>query len=95
MQAFNWECHSIRDQSRKPAWLQMLADKADAIADAGITAVWLPPPCQAISDEVRTDNVHGGIAPRANTKRLLLEQHGRVATAGASAISDLVCALAL
>ncbi len=53
MQAFNWECHSIRDQSRKPAWLQMLADKADAIADAGITAVWLPPPCQAISDEAR------------------------------------------
>ena len=53
VQAFNWECHSIRDQSRKPAWLQMLADKADAIADAGITAVWLPPPCQAISDEAR------------------------------------------
>jgi len=60
LQAFNWECHSIRDQTRKPAWLQMLADKADAIADAGITAVWLPPPCQAISDEVRSACLAGG-----------------------------------
>ena len=37
----------------------MLADKADAIADAGITAVWLPPPCQAISDEVRSTGLAG------------------------------------
>ena len=51
-QAFNWECHTIKDAHKQPAWLEMLAEKADAISEAGITAVWLPPPCHAISEEV-------------------------------------------
>mmetsp|Transcript_7826 Transcript_7826/g.23111 ORF Transcript_7826/g.23111 Transcript_7826/m.23111 type:complete len:555 (+) Transcript_7826:328-1992(+) len=51
LQGFNWECSSLRDSHKRPYWLAGLADKAEQIAEAGITAVWLPPPCQSIAAE--------------------------------------------
>ncbi len=51
LQGFNWECAGLRDSHRRPYWLASLADKAEQISDAGITAVWLPPPCQSIAAE--------------------------------------------
>ena len=51
LQGFNWECSGLRDSHKRPCWLAGLADKAEQIAEAGITAVWLPPPCQSIAAE--------------------------------------------
>lgn len=41
-QGFNWESHSV-----KPWWTK-LVEKVDALAAAGITDVWLPPPSQSV-----------------------------------------------
>ena len=48
MQGFNWECSRRRD----PAWYSVLASRAHEMKDAGITAVWLPPPSASVSTEV-------------------------------------------
>ncbi len=50
MQGFNWECSHRRD----PAWYSVLASRAHEMKDAGITAVWLPPPSASVSTEVRS-----------------------------------------
>lgn len=45
-QAFNWE-------SCKQPWYNVLAGQAKAMKEDGFTAVWLPPPSDAVSDQVR------------------------------------------
>lgn len=65
LQGFNWECHAQRNPSWcvrhaaevgnhhiRPPRYKVLLSKAEAIAEAGITAVWLPPPSQSVSSEV-------------------------------------------
>ncbi|CAL5228346.1 g11459 [Coccomyxa viridis] len=47
LQGFNWECSHRRD----PAWYSVLASRAHEMKDAGITAVWLPPPSASVSTE--------------------------------------------
>ena len=47
-QGFNWEC-AHRPQ---PAWYAVLAGRAAEMGAAGITAVWLPPPCASVTLEV-------------------------------------------
>ena len=48
LQGFNWECSHRKD----PAWYTVLASRAHEMKDAGITAVWLPPPSASVSTEV-------------------------------------------
>jgi len=46
LQGFNWEsCNSHKK------WFNVVADEARAVADAGFTAVWLPPPTDSVSDQ--------------------------------------------
>ena len=46
LQGFNWEsCNSHKK------WFNVVADEAREIADAGFTAVWLPPPTDSVSDQ--------------------------------------------
>lgn len=47
LQGFTWESHA----QRNPGWYKVLLSKAETIAKAGITAVWLPPPSQSVSSE--------------------------------------------
>ncbi len=46
LQAFNWE-------SCKEPWYRKLLGQAKEIADSGFTAVWLPPPTDSVSSQVR------------------------------------------
>ena len=50
-QGFNWESHAKRDSHRQPGWLQQLAGHAAELAECGVTAVWLPPPCHSIAEQ--------------------------------------------
>ena len=46
LQGFNWEsCNSHKK------WFNVVADEAREIAEAGFTAVWLPPPTDSVSDQ--------------------------------------------
>jgi hypothetical protein len=49
LQCFNWDCWRTRD----PSWWTILKFKAATIADAGITACWLPPASAAVDQQVR------------------------------------------
>lgn len=51
MQGFTWESHARRDSHKQPGWLQQLAGHAAEIAECGVTAVWLPPPCHSIAEQ--------------------------------------------
>lgn len=51
LQGFNWESHAKRDSHRQPGWLQQLAGHAAELAECGVTAVWLPPPCHSIAEQ--------------------------------------------
>jgi len=44
LQGFNWESH-------KGSWYKKLSEQAKTIADAGISAVWLPPPSASVSPQ--------------------------------------------
>ena len=46
LQGFNWEsCNSHKK------WFNVISDEAGEIANAGFTAVWLPPPTDSVSDQ--------------------------------------------
>lgn len=47
LQGFNWESH-------KGSWYKKLSEQAKNIADAGFSAVWLPPPSASVSPQVRS-----------------------------------------
>ncbi|KAK9822846.1 hypothetical protein WJX81_002820 [Elliptochloris bilobata] len=47
LQGFNWECA----QRPQPPWYAVLAGRAEEMAAAGITAVWLPPPSASVTAE--------------------------------------------
>lgn len=90
LQGFNWECNSLRNTQRKPCWLAMLAEKADQIADAGCTAVWLPPPCQSIAAEGYMpqdyDSLSTSYGDAEDLKRCIAALHGH----GVKAVCDVV-----
>ena len=44
LQGFNWE-------SWKHSWYATLEEQADAIADAGFSMIWLPPPTESVSPQ--------------------------------------------
>ncbi|HET9826228.1 MAG TPA: alpha-amylase family glycosyl hydrolase, partial [Chitinophagaceae bacterium] len=45
LQAFYWDCPKLENQEFN--WWNLLREKTKAIADAGFTAMWLPPACKA------------------------------------------------
>ncbi|KAG1681118.1 hypothetical protein FOA52_015560 [Chlamydomonas sp. UWO 241] len=45
-QGFNWESHNYD-------WYNTLTQQIDAIADAGFTCIWLPPPADSVSPQTR------------------------------------------
>lgn len=51
LQGFNWDSHAKRDSHRQPGWLQQLGGHAAELAECGVTAVWLPPPCHSIAEQ--------------------------------------------
>lgn len=51
LQGFNWESH-------KGSWYKTLGEQAKKIAQAGITAVWLPPPSASVSPQVWPPRAH-------------------------------------
>lgn len=41
----------MRDSHKQPGWLSLLATHAQELAECGVTAVWLPPPCHSIAEQ--------------------------------------------
>ena len=83
LQGFNWESH--RDK-----WYKKLESQVDEIAEAGFTAVWLPPPSDSVSaqgylprDLYKLDSAYGS---EAELRSLVRALHGR----GLKAIADIV-----
>lgn len=83
LQGFNWESH--RDK-----WYAKLESQVDEIAEAGFTAVWLPPPSDSVSaqgylprDLYKLDSAYGS---EAELRSLVRALHGR----GLKAIADIV-----
>jgi hypothetical protein len=69
-QAFNWESH-------KHQLYKQLVQRSKGIADAGFTAIWLPPPSDSVSPQARQTAAKGlscGTVerkrPRGTSKRL-------------------------
>jgi hypothetical protein len=54
LQAFNWE-------SWKTGYYKQMSSKVKEIASAGFTAVWLPPPSDSVSEQVRGEHGHGRV----------------------------------
>jgi alpha-amylase len=52
VQAFNWESH------KKP-WYRDCMGKVSEWAKQGITSIWLPPPSDSVSPQVRQADVFG------------------------------------
>ena len=74
LQGFNWESH--RDK-----WYAKLESQVDEIAEAGFTAVWLPPPSDSVSaqgylprDLYKLDSAYGS---EAELRSLVRALHGR------------------
>ena len=83
LQGFNWESH--RDK-----WYAKLESQLDEIAEAGFTAVWLPPPSDSVSaqgylprDLYKLDSAYGS---EAELRSLVRAMHDR----GLKAIADIV-----
>ena len=83
LQGFNWESH--RDK-----WYARLEAQLDEIAEAGFTAVWLPPPSDSVSaqgylprDLYKLDSSYGS---EAELRSLVRAMHDR----GLKAIADIV-----
>lgn len=83
LQGFNWESH--RDK-----WYVKLESQLDEIAEAGFTAVWLPPPSDSVSaqgylprDLYKLDSAYGS---EAELRSLVRAMHDR----GLKAIADIV-----
>lgn len=53
LQGFNW------DSSSSNNWYQTLASQAGELAQSGFTAIWLPPPSDSVSEQVRDVNNEG------------------------------------
>lgn len=55
LQGFNWECSKASAGNSRErggaSWYRVMESKAAAIAEASITAVWLPPPSDSVSIE--------------------------------------------
>jgi hypothetical protein len=52
MQAFNWD-------SWQHSYYKSMMGQVDALKEAGFTCIWLPPPSQAVSEQVSAD-LNGG-----------------------------------
>lgn len=83
LQGFNWESHRDR-------WYSKLESQVDEIAEAGFTAVWLPPPSDSVSaqgylprDLYKLDSAYG---TEAELRSLVKALHGK----GLKAIADIV-----
>lgn len=83
LQVFNWESH-------RESWYRKLEAQADEIAEAGFTAVWLPPPSDSVSaqgylprDLYKLDSAYGS---EGELRSLVRALHDR----GLKAIADIV-----
>ncbi|DBA79186.1 hypothetical protein WJX77_000073 [Trebouxia sp. C0004] len=83
LQGFNWE-------SCKGDWYKTLKKQMPGIADAGFTAVWLPPPSDAVSAQgyLPRDyyNINSKYGTEAELRELLAVMHEN----GVKAIADIV-----
>ena len=95
LQAFNWESHRGvagpgGGGGERVSWYAHLAASVDAIAEAGFTSVWLPPPSDSVSpqgylprDLYKLDSAYGS---EAELRALV----GALRDRGVKAVADIV-----
>ena len=92
LQAFNWESHrgAPGPGGARVSWYAYLAGQVDAIAEAGFTSAWLPPPSDSVSpqgylprDLYKLDSAYGSEVELRELVAALRER-------GVKAVADIV-----
>ncbi|KDD74952.1 hypothetical protein H632_c966p0, partial [Helicosporidium sp. ATCC 50920] len=83
LQAFNWE-------SCKEPWWRKLAQEAQSYADAGFTALWLPPPTDSVSTQGYLPRDLYSLESRYGSEAELRALIAKLHDLGLKAVADIV-----